>query len=270
MLLKSYLQALLGRFYSKDEHVLVAQQSLPSGTVASETTLSPANSERSAVAPCDGFVVISSTEFKATNIQVNCNGISSTYANPGGDTFAAMWAPVSKGETVTYFLSGANGVIRFIRSVGGGVAKAHIRAFIWQILRGGLPCLKISCRHCSQVSVVHTNQFRQPPIQKQFCSSMQTVTPFANSSHRQTAWLPCSFSKTAPGRALEKETLRRIGSTLSVTAHTPPLIYQWQKVRDLSLQHSSRVESHKLSALLCSFTNTLANRSGFAEEVCHA
>ena len=123
MLLKSYLQTLLGRFYSKDEHVLVAQQSLPSGTVASETTLSPANSERSAVAPCDGFVVISSTEFKATNIQVNCNGISSTYANPGGDTFAAMWAPVSKGETVTYFLSGANGVIRFIRSVGGGGLK---------------------------------------------------------------------------------------------------------------------------------------------------
>lgn len=119
MSLKDLISTLIESAFTSKKS-FIAKQSLSSGAIVSQTTLSPANEERTAVAPCDGFAVISSTEFKVTNIQANCKGISSTYANPSGETFAVMWVPVSKGETLTYFLSGASGGLRFIRSIGGG------------------------------------------------------------------------------------------------------------------------------------------------------
>ena len=151
MPLKSYLQALLGRFYSKtiDDQVEAAALSLPSGE-SFDQDKDASDSQITDVSPIDGFLQVRA---KAQSVEAAWFGTTSGEiefsidAIPNKAPTMIYSLPVRKGASILTYKGGLQSLTyRFVNNVAGGGAKAHIRALIRTILRGGLPCLKISCR----------------------------------------------------------------------------------------------------------------------------
>lgn len=140
MSLKSYLQALLGRFYSKtaEDNVLLSAQSAPD--IVRRISYATAGGH---VAPCDGYIRISGTaavddgELFITDTVADVR-LLTMQSNIQGNWMQSV-VPCKKGRT--YYCAGTenstniNG-IDFIPFVGGGGIEKLFRGFsrgFWEV-----------------------------------------------------------------------------------------------------------------------------------------
>lgn len=119
MSLKSYLQALLGRFYSKQEQSVVAQLSMPGLTVSTET-VSSSSTDQIRVAPCNGYAVLSSVAGDVNTIVLESSGVRNTVAI-SDKGWLSMSIPVRKGANVAVRSNPSSAILKYIATVGGGL-----------------------------------------------------------------------------------------------------------------------------------------------------
>ena len=118
MSLKSYLQALLGRFYSKQEQSAVAQLSMPGLTVSTET-VSSSSADQIRVAPCNGYAVLRSAAGDVNTIVLESAGVRNSVAI-SDKGWLSMSIPVKKGANVAVRSYPASAILNYSATVGGG------------------------------------------------------------------------------------------------------------------------------------------------------
>ena len=125
MLLKSYLQTLLGRFYSKtvDDQVEAAALSLPSGS-SFDQSKDASNTLISDVSPIDGYLQVRA---KAQAVEKAWCGTTSggvefsENAVPNEAPTMIYTLPVRKGQTITTYKGNLETLTyRFVNNVAGG------------------------------------------------------------------------------------------------------------------------------------------------------
>ena len=173
MSLKSYLQALLGRFYSKtsEDNKLLSAQSAPD--IVRRVSYATAGGH---VAPCDGYIRISGAATMADGELFISDAVTDVrlltlQSNNQGNWMQSV-VPCKKGRT--YYCAGTgntaniNGV-DFIPFVGGGHSKALQSLFSW-ILGGAL------CQRLTHFSSLHSSSLARNPSRLRPQSRMQLLT----------------------------------------------------------------------------------------------
>lgn len=118
MSFKSLMNALLGRFYSKQEQSVVAQLSMP-GLIVSTETVSSSSTDQIRVAPCNGYAVLRSATGDANTIVLESAGVRNCVAI--SDTgWLSMSIPVRKGANVAVRSYPASAILTYIATVGEG------------------------------------------------------------------------------------------------------------------------------------------------------
>lgn len=116
-MLKSLLNLLLSRFYSKQESALVAEQALPNE--GDSTTISLVTGQNGTyTAPEDGYLNICTKTGGNINVWGACVQ-ASNFANTSGQ--AKIFIPLRKGKTVWYTVYGEVLAANFYKLVGGGI-----------------------------------------------------------------------------------------------------------------------------------------------------
>ncbi len=119
-MLKSLLSLLLSKFYSKKESALVAHQAIPELSqyidLASSTTT---NVENTYVAPTDGYFVCATKGGEGSG--VNVWGTLDVGAPGAIGIQGKVFAPCAKGVSVHYIIYGTIHLVRFYKTIGGGI-----------------------------------------------------------------------------------------------------------------------------------------------------
>lgn len=134
-MLKSLLSLLLSKFYSKQESEAVGHQAIPELSqyidLASSTTT---NVENTYVAPTDGYFVCATKGGEGSG--VNVWGTLDVGAPGAIGIQGKVFAPCAKGVSVHYIIYGTIHLVRFYKTIGGGVS-----ALKNALLQGGGLCL---------------------------------------------------------------------------------------------------------------------------------
>lgn len=147
MSLKSLLQVLCGRFYSRQDSAEVAALALPSGQVVSTQTVTSSQIDQGVIAPCNGYATLYSDTGSATSIVLASGGVRQTtsFTVAGPSAWLGLQVPVRKGANVAVRSYPTTATIQFISLFGGGAN----RAFYFLRSRGGALWLRL------KTSLVH-------------------------------------------------------------------------------------------------------------------
>lgn len=158
-MLKSLLNLLLSRFYSKQESALVAEQALPNE--GDSTTISLVTGQNGTyTAPEDGYLNICTKTGGNINVWGACVQ-ASNFANTSGQ--AKIFIPLRKGKTVWYTVYGEVLAANFYKLVGGGYQdlKEFIKKGVCLCLSLSFNCLQkpsskarnrgLECRGCRRL-----------------------------------------------------------------------------------------------------------------------
>lgn len=137
MSFKTYLQTLLGRFYSKQESAEVAKLALPAGSGEISQQLASSENDQIFVAPCNGYAVVTSNEGTVNTIVLECHGVRQTISF-GSIAWLSTQIPVVKGANVSARIYPTSATLKFIPLIGGGASRALVR-----VLRGGALWLRL-------------------------------------------------------------------------------------------------------------------------------
>lgn len=134
-MLRNMLSLLLSKFYSKKDAALVAHQAIPELSqyidLASSTTT---NVENTYVAPTDGYFVCATKGGEGSG--VNVWGTLDVGAPGAIGIQGKVFAPCAKGVSVHYIIYGTIHLVRFYKTIGGGLS-----ALKNALLQGGGLCL---------------------------------------------------------------------------------------------------------------------------------
>ena len=122
MSLKSLLQVLCGRFYSRQNSAEVAALALPSGQVVSTQTVTSSQIDQGVIAPCNGYATLYSDAGSATSIVLASGGVRQTtsFTVAGQSAWLGLQVPVRKGANVAVRSYPTTATIQFISLFGGG------------------------------------------------------------------------------------------------------------------------------------------------------
>ena len=126
MSLKSLLQVLCGRFYSRQNTAEVAALALPSGQVVSTQTVTSSQIDQGVIAPCNGYATLYSDTGSATSIVLASGGVRQTtsFTVAGPSAWLGLQVPVRKGANVAVRSYPTTATIQFISLFGGGANRA--------------------------------------------------------------------------------------------------------------------------------------------------
>lgn len=122
MSLKSLLQVLCGRFYSRQNSAEVAKLSLPSGTIVSTQTVASTQADRIVVSPCDGYASLYSDGGIAYSIVLSSGNVRQTvsFSSAEQKAWLGLQVPVTKGENVAVRCYPTTATLQFVSLWGGG------------------------------------------------------------------------------------------------------------------------------------------------------
>lgn len=134
-MLKNVLSLLLSKFYSKQESELVGHQAMPElSQYIDLTSIATANVENTYVAPTDGYFVCATKGGELSG--VNVWGTLDAGVPGASGIQGKVFTPCVKGASVHYIIYGTIHLVRFYKTIGGGVQTLKKL-----ILQGGGLCL---------------------------------------------------------------------------------------------------------------------------------
>lgn len=122
MSFKTYLKSWGESLFTSKKN-FISEQAMPSGTIVSEISVTSTEQNQTVVAPCDGYVGLSATSGTASTIDILSSGLQQSISVNGMSGWLTQMLPVKKGSNVSYRLYGSNGTLRFVKTIGGGLAR---------------------------------------------------------------------------------------------------------------------------------------------------
>ena len=126
-MLKTLLNLLLSKFYSKQESELVAHQALPSTsktTLFTNKSITNWGTVASGVAASDGFLKLQSNGSGSTtaSIFIRTPSLTSIIQYPFDTAGGATWVPIAKGESWDVQGSDSTSISLYLfKTIGGGI-----------------------------------------------------------------------------------------------------------------------------------------------------
>ena len=124
MSLKSLLQTLCGRFYSRQDSAEVAKLALPGMQITTQI-INSSETDRLYTSPCNGYASIVSNDGSASTIVLECNGVRSAMGLVDGG-WLSVQIPVTKGSNVAARIYPGSATLRFMSAFGGGLIERLI------------------------------------------------------------------------------------------------------------------------------------------------
>lgn len=122
-MLKNLLSLLLSKFYSKQESEAVGHQAMPKlSQYIDLTSNATTNVQNTYVAPTDGYFVCACKGGEGSG--VNVWGTLDVGAPGASGIQSKVFAPCVKGASVYYVIYGTIHLVRFYKTIGGGVSNS--------------------------------------------------------------------------------------------------------------------------------------------------
>lgn len=157
MILKDLISTLIESAFGSKK-VFISQQSLPSVVYSQVDVPDTYNQNLQMICPCDGWARLGAKTGDANTIVLNSSSVETTI-NLGVPGWLCQTVPIRKGSTIYYRITGASGVLQFIRSIGGGANRLLSPVQAW--IRGGVLWLTSSIISARSLSCRVRKRFQQ-------------------------------------------------------------------------------------------------------------